>query len=613
MADTKIGMTTSALAIASLFSTCIQCFDYFKATQFLEHDSDVLLVNLDIERTRLLIWGDDFGILKPRDTDGTHPLDNDCRTPAIEKCLRSIQCLLTNAYELQVNYGVEAMTQVEALFEKSRCLVSANSMSTFRSFYYRFWARSNEVQGRPRFNSCTTWVVRDKTKFEALICCLRCLVNDLNVIRPVRSNVQMNVIEDDIASIKDLSSLRLVQIACEKTYPEWSAKASAVIEASENGTVCHRNVEEWLQDRSPIGETGDMTLRDRHDPYIGAMPCKTHRCRSIINKLFFVLTGNCLNVPSVTPCDVYKLGKTCIQGGALGFTTPSTHRWNLGERIADRVGLRTFTSRDSGTLCPGDYEEEREDHGIPQPIVTIYIYCAPCVCQIQTAFDICRGSGISPLLSFSIRVDDRIPAGCCSVATGIYGLVSINDKLREIDHSQPYQLKSSSFDMYQIDRPWIERRIYEADKEIYRTAYSNNPARNVNRIICEISEDNAYSQATAVILAEVEPCTLMVESIPSAQEARRRPKETDILELRPPRNPADWCEHWQRLYVGSYSPGKPTAGTPPITSPSGSESSDRATQYTSTSPPRSLQQTSASSSPRVKRRKTSSVIEGSNG
>ena len=52
------------IGIASLFSTCIECFEYFKAAQSLGDDLKILLVKLDIEKTRLLIWGNAVGILR---------------------------------------------------------------------------------------------------------------------------------------------------------------------------------------------------------------------------------------------------------------------------------------------------------------------------------------------------------------------------------------------------------------------------------------------------------------------------------------------------------------------------------------------------------------------
>jgi hypothetical protein len=71
-----VSLTICAVALASLFSTCIECFDYFKAGQTLEEDFELLLVKLDVEKTRLLIWGNAVGVLKP-EVEGRVPELND--------------------------------------------------------------------------------------------------------------------------------------------------------------------------------------------------------------------------------------------------------------------------------------------------------------------------------------------------------------------------------------------------------------------------------------------------------------------------------------------------------------------------------------------------------
>jgi len=46
-----------------------KCFGYFKAVQRLTEDLNILLFKLDIEKTRLLIWGNAVGILKIDDSE----------------------------------------------------------------------------------------------------------------------------------------------------------------------------------------------------------------------------------------------------------------------------------------------------------------------------------------------------------------------------------------------------------------------------------------------------------------------------------------------------------------------------------------------------------------
>lgn len=65
------------VVLAGLFSTCIDCFDLFEAAHALEEDSKILLVKLDLEKTRLLIWGNAVGIVD--DADGSSSQLGDIR------------------------------------------------------------------------------------------------------------------------------------------------------------------------------------------------------------------------------------------------------------------------------------------------------------------------------------------------------------------------------------------------------------------------------------------------------------------------------------------------------------------------------------------------------
>lgn len=51
-----------SIGIAALFTTCIQCFEYFKAATTLRKDFGILLLTPELEEERLLILGEVIGI-----------------------------------------------------------------------------------------------------------------------------------------------------------------------------------------------------------------------------------------------------------------------------------------------------------------------------------------------------------------------------------------------------------------------------------------------------------------------------------------------------------------------------------------------------------------------
>src|ERR1700722_5888184 len=100
-----ISLSIWAVALASLFSTCLECFNYFEAAKTVAWDLDLLLVKLDCEREKLLTWGDIVGIFKSS-AEGRNPA-LDSKNDIIQRCLNSLESLVSNSDDLQRKYGVQ--------------------------------------------------------------------------------------------------------------------------------------------------------------------------------------------------------------------------------------------------------------------------------------------------------------------------------------------------------------------------------------------------------------------------------------------------------------------------------------------------------------------------
>jgi len=241
-----LGLT---IGLASLFSTCIECFEYYKTAQSLGTDIQTLLVKLDVEKTRLLIWGNTVGILQASVMEGRSPdLDNESTAGVVQRCLEQIKSLLTNATELEAKYGVQKVIHSNAIWElpSTGNLVSVNSMNIFKGSYRRFWVRYGSGANRPSVLEKTKWAIRDKSKFDTLIVHLKEFIDGLKELVPVSKELresQDRLLQGDIASIPDRSRLELVQSACAESYRGLSDMASAVAAGSELGTI-----DGWLRD-----------------------------------------------------------------------------------------------------------------------------------------------------------------------------------------------------------------------------------------------------------------------------------------------------------------------------------------------------------------------------
>ena len=102
----------------------------------------------------------------------------------------------------------------------------------------RFRLRFRETLKGPGALDKTRWAIHDAAKFEKLITDLKDLIDGLIARVPAPMERQDQKIKDDIASMVDnITGLKLVQEACEETYPSWHDAASAALDASEVDTV----------------------------------------------------------------------------------------------------------------------------------------------------------------------------------------------------------------------------------------------------------------------------------------------------------------------------------------------------------------------------------------
>ena len=317
-------------------------------------------------------------------------------------------------------------------------------------------------------------------------------------------------------------------------------------------------------------------------------------------KAFFVFTEQCSTVHPETLCDPYELGNLCFGKLGFQFNANCRNRWNLGQRIADSIKLSELTYADIDTINAQTYKPELDKNQIV-PLGTVYIYCAPCVRQIHTSWQLCYGSGISRLLSFAVRVDDRVPCSCCPATLGLAGLISLRDKLKETD-ALSTDKRAECF-----DQPWIEQRIFAMEEEMFEVQYEESVTNNISRIFSECESERQSRCAGIVILGELIPCSAMLDATPFAMQARKA-RETDIYQVQYCYNSKIQQWTWERKYTGSYSPRKYRGTTLAIGSTAALPESSKRDQ-----PPAILSDspqpaTSIASSSGSKRRKTSSRI-----
>jgi len=140
------GLAVGVIALASLFTSCVELLDYFELGKNYDHDYELSCTKIKVLHGRLNIWGGGAGILS---TGGIHPcLCDPSRRDIVHRSLGSLEHLLSDTESLRKKY---ALTPVHAW--------SSDSSKRRKLAYWPL----NNIRRR------TTWSIRDKAKFDQFI------------------------------------------------------------------------------------------------------------------------------------------------------------------------------------------------------------------------------------------------------------------------------------------------------------------------------------------------------------------------------------------------------------------------------------------------------------
>ena len=162
----------------------------------------------------------------------------------------------------------------------------------------------------------------------------------------------------------------------------------------------------------------------------------------------FATVANCASFAGPVPCSRQR------EFQPFGVQYPSYLSefrtcWDLGERLNAQIDLSHYTKDRVGDL-PKSY------HYDPiKGLAEVRIYVAPCKRQISIADFICRGASSLHCLDYYVRVDDRLPASCCSASSGYERLSSLLSLMKDLRCSTGW-----------LDRLWLEQRLYDIDGDI---------------------------------------------------------------------------------------------------------------------------------------------------
>lgn len=250
---------TGVVALANLFSNCVEAFGLIHPGQKWQKEEQLLLSRLGIQQARLLIWGDVVGVSSPPKsvTDRAvpkHPsaaypdlseptffpprderLDDTETRKTLEDALSAIvdRSSTASREEMMEKYGLKPPKKFSSDYQQA---LDTNRLEAFRERYelLKEVAESYAHLNTRRKNSIvsTSWIIADFAKFDGFIKLTQekvdFLIGLLDIKERVDQGMRMDIkaigwhLSADRARIAaDVSKLRLITEACNDEYPEY--------------------------------------------------------------------------------------------------------------------------------------------------------------------------------------------------------------------------------------------------------------------------------------------------------------------------------------------------------------------------------------------------------
>ncbi|EME84760.1 uncharacterized protein MYCFIDRAFT_210971 [Pseudocercospora fijiensis CIRAD86] len=301
-------LLTGAIALASLFSTCVEAFGLIHPSHKWDKDEQLLLTRLGLQQARLLIWGAVVGVSSPPAAvtnravprhpsaaypDLKEPTFFDTRDPrlddpeirtTIEQTLSAIvdRSSAHSREEMMAKFGLKPPKRLGGGLPEPA--MDSTRLEAFREKYelLREVAESYARINTRRNNSLihTSWQIADVTKFGVFIQLTQekvdYLIELLNVKEQIDRAMRMDIrifgwhiIPDRQRSAMDISKLRLLQEICQADYPEYLVATQQALdnisrEARENA-MTYTGLSKQQQDFiNPDGATPKATNGQQH-------------------------------------------------------------------------------------------------------------------------------------------------------------------------------------------------------------------------------------------------------------------------------------------------------------------------------------------------------------
>ncbi|EUC43331.1 hypothetical protein COCMIDRAFT_101084 [Bipolaris oryzae ATCC 44560] len=236
-----------ALGVVALWKTCVEVFEVVDSGRSYGIDYELLRVKLEVERIRLVTWGDMIGL--DRENSTTQPdtrLQQSNVNETVMRLLGCIQHIFDNSERLQSKYGLrpsEGQTQNASIdVGVGPGILGA----VFRRPYENLRRAARERQKDTALRKKALWAIHDRRKFQTMIMEIKGFNDNLESLFPGSRLQVAEALRIDVENSDAVEELQLLQEATSEDHEVLSDIASARLEALGASTVRS----ELLTDRS---------------------------------------------------------------------------------------------------------------------------------------------------------------------------------------------------------------------------------------------------------------------------------------------------------------------------------------------------------------------------
>ncbi|KAG9032379.1 hypothetical protein FS842_004098 [Serendipita sp. 407] len=231
------GLVVGAVSMVTLWNTCVQAFDAVSSGRNYGYDHEVLRVKLEVERIRLLAWGEAVGLANvqrqtadPSKTIDTR-LNREEMRDTVLRLLGCIQHVFEDTQSLQRKYGLKQESVLKSGGSQNHLALSSSEDQpilglVFKRAYSNLQKSAKEYQQSTPLRLKTMWAISDKAKFVHFVTEIRGFNDSLVHLFPDVLFKANNALREDIDNSDEIRSLQLLQQASAEDHEEISETAS---------------------------------------------------------------------------------------------------------------------------------------------------------------------------------------------------------------------------------------------------------------------------------------------------------------------------------------------------------------------------------------------------